>query len=392
MGLGNHKPKINEAPKHEQKPKFRPFIEKIEENNDCPIFDSAPDEVYLSDPLIEWDKELEPEEIFTPSKTIIIAKSTPKAIRPKGEHVFISQSLIKKLINKYQEELEFCPKFIKEIVMDRKIPSVTTESMLKGIFFESLALGGTAYGEPLTDMPRKKLTKKQEAELRFKGLPLLGEKKIDQIRIEHQVERFKIKAKQYMTEIVPGVNTHVRIYKKWDDKYILSGEYDWFPTPIFYEEQMRLAIIDLKFTGDINQQGGSFSWGSPQYMDHLQGDMYHYLVRDIDFELNPHVKDLITPNIADIIKYNEILFLYWVWGIKEPLENQDKIIEREYQEGPNNNFRQAEMKERIRKSIAIIEREEHFGWQTNPCENSCKLCPYNQNYGGSCKESVIFKV
>lgn len=307
--------------------------------------------------------------------------------------ILINQSLIKKLVNKYQEEMEFCPKHIKEVVIDRIAESVPSDAMLAGKFFESHVLGSTTHGDPVLDLPRKRLSKKQEALLKSQGKPLIGEKKIDQIRLETQIERFKIKAKQYETQIITGVNTHVNIYKHWSDRYLLVGELDWFPTPILYQGALRLAIIDVKVTSNVETTFGNFCWGAPQYMDHLQADMYHYLVRDIDFDLNPHLKGVVNDNIIDIIENENILFLYWVWGYqKEPLEYQEKIIERGYRDDNNSLYRQQELKERIRKAIAILEREESFGWQANPVPEICKYCPLNKMNGGNCESSIIIRI
>jgi hypothetical protein len=309
-------------------------------------------------------------------------------------YILISQSLIKKLINKYQEEEKFCPKYIKECVMERKCKDISSDAMMAGKFFESHVLGGTTGSSRVLDLPRKKLSKKRELELIAKGYPVIGEKRIDQQRLEIQVERFKQKAQQLQVEIITGVNTHLDIFKHWDGKkYLLVGELDLFPTPIIYEGLLRLAIIDVKVTSNVNTTFGNFCWGTPKFMDHLQADMYHYLVRDIDFELNPHLINVVPENVLNMIKNNNILFLYWVWGYQsEPLELQEKIVERTYFDENNNNYRQREMKERIRKAIAIIEREEAFGWEANPIPEQCARCSLNQSNGGNCEASINSKV
>lgn len=312
-------------------------------------------------------------------------------------YTIINQSLIKKLVDKYQNEIDFCPRYIKECCMERKHKETSTNPQLAGKFFESMTLGGTTHGAPVTDLPRKKLTKKRIAELKAAGLPLIGEKRIDQERLEIQIERFKKRAEQLNVQIIPGVNTHLQIFKHWDGrKYILAGELDLFPTPILHDGKLQLAIIDVKVTSNVETTFGPFCWGSPQFMDHLQADMYHLLVRNIDFDLNPHLKNVVNENILHNLNNDNVIFLYWVWGYqKEPLELQEKIIERSYFDNEkfnSVNFRQKEMKERIRKAIAIIEREEQFGWEANPIPDQCKNCPINQANGGDCDKSINLKI
>jgi len=300
--------------------------------------------------------------------------------------------MIKDVISKHQEEQEFCPRFMKECYIDKTIDSISSEPMMKGKFFESLAFGSTTNSAAVTDLPRKKLSKKAIAELTAKKLPIKGEKTVDQVRIETQVERLKKRAEELMIQIQTGVNTHVPIYKKFNDEILLAGEFDLFPTPVLYEGIMRLAIIDLKLTGDVNSTFGGFGWGNPNHIDYIQGDMYHFLVRDIDFELNPHLKDVLDERLLDIIKNNQIIFLYWIWGYKEPLEFQEKIIERQYEESFGGSLRQQDLKERIRKAYSILKREEMMGWIENPCQKHCRMCPLNKNFGGDCKSSLITKI
>ena len=172
---------------------------------------------------------------------------------------------------------------------------------------------------------------------------------------------------------------------------MLGCELDWFPVTILYEGVYRLAMIDIKLTADVNSTFGAFSWANPKHMDHVQGDMYHLIVRDIDLELNPSLAPIFNERVQEIIKANQIVFLYWVWGYAEPLEDQERFVEREYQEHEGNNHRQNELKERIRKVTAILDREEHFGWNEHPCDN-CSKCSLNKKFGGPCYSSIITKV
>ena len=120
--------------------------------------------------------------------------------------------------------------------------------------------------------------------------------------------------------------------------------------------------------------------------------MYHWLARDIDFELNPHLKDVLDPRLIDIIQSEQMIFLYWVWGYREPLEQQDKIIERTYRDDFGGDLRQRDLAERIRKAYNILKREEAMGWVENPCQQHCRMCPMNKSFGGDCKSSLITRV
>ncbi len=388
MPYGKSKPNINETgivQRKMERLKEAEFSGKIFDNEEFLEIGDELDEANLSATMAFYqdNPHLHPDYQEKPE----ISKREQKK---QDGYILINQSLIKKLVNKYQEEEQFCPRNIKECVMNKKYKDVPTEAMMAGKFFESHCLGGTTGTEPVLDLPRKRVSKKREAELIAAGKPVLGEKTIDQVRLETQIERFKIKAKQLQTQIITGINTHVQVFKEWDKKYLLVGELDWFPTPIFYQGVLQLAMIDIKVTSNVESTFGKFCWGTPKYMDHLQADMYHYLVRNIDFELNPHLIDLITPEVDNLIKSERILFLYWVWGYqKEPLEYQEKFVERSYRDENGSMFRQSELKERIRKAIAIIEREESFGWGTNPVPDICKTCPLNIINGGNCTESTI---
>jgi hypothetical protein len=315
-----------------------------------------------------------------------ITKSNIKDYYRKKGFILISQSLITKLIDKRQEEVIFCPRYIHESYILKSIDTIATEPMQGGSYFETGCLGSGVGGKKTIDLPRKVLSKAKIAQLIAEGKPLIGEKKIDQLRIDIQIERFKLRCQELGINIIPDVNTQIPIIKTYDNKYLVSGELDIFPTTIMYENCIRAAIIDLKLSGDVNNTSGHYCWGTPQYMDPIQGDMYHYLIRDIDFNLNPHLKEIINQGLIDAIKLNQVLFLYWIFGKKEPLHNQEKFVEREY-----NPMNIQELKERIRKTIYIIEREEQFGWIENPCDN-CNNCALNKSYGGECQSSIIRKV
>lgn len=288
----------------------------------------------------------------------------------------ISQSLIKKFLKK-GEEIPVCPKLIYETAITGNIEIPPTEPMLKGSYFETLTLGSGRGGHKTLDLPRKAITKDQEAKntarIEKGEEPLPGAKRIDQIRIEEQAERFKIlRAQRQM--MISEYNTQVPIYKKWEHnpEVFIRGELDIFPTPILGKEGLQMAMVDLKLTADIDNEYGDFCWGDPFRMDHIQGQTYHYLVRDIDPLLNKGVRDIVTEPVRNIINNNQVLFLYWVFSYGSG-DLKDKFVRYDWDK-----VREAEFHESVRKTVSIIEDYESQEWPAVPEYERCIKCPINE--------------
>ena len=287
----------------------------------------------------------------------------------------ISQSLIKKFLHR-GNELEYCPKLIYHTEMIQDIPRHVSEEMNHGRFFETLCLGSSINGEQLLDLPRKKLTQLQTAQnekaiREGKTPPNVAKKKVGQERLEQQALIFKQLCVKYQINVVPDINTQIPIKIKWalDSKIMLSMTLDIFPTSVMGSTGLYLATIDLKCTGNIHNTFGNYCYGDADNLDKLQGWMYHYGVRNIDFDLNPHLEDIVTPKAMEIIKCNEIKFLLWVFDYgKDELEN--KFIQIKWDENAKN-----ELFESIRKTISIIENHEAKGWPTKPEYSFCIKCP-----------------
>lgn len=283
----------------------------------------------------------------------------------------ISQSLIKKFL-KHGEERIICPKNIYETEIDRKIEIPPTVPMMCGSYFETLTLGGGRGGHKTLDLPRKKLTSKQERDNRVRAEkgeePLPGAKTIAQIRIEEQAERFAIIRARHQI-MISEYNTQVRIFKKFNKDVMLSGELDVFPVAVLGKDGYQLAVIDLKLTGDIDNDYGDFCWGEPLRMDHTQAQMYHYLVRDIDFSLNQGLESVVTQRVRDIIANNEVLFLYWVFSYGSG-DLRDKFVRYDWDK-----TKQAELEQSIRLTVALIEEYEAEGWPAKPEYERCTKCP-----------------
>jgi len=287
----------------------------------------------------------------------------------------ISQSLIRKFLYK-GNEIEHCPKNIYHTEWIQDIPRYISDDMRAGLFMETKFIGSGARGQVVDDLPRKRLTKLQiaqneVAEREGKFPPNIGLKKVAQIRIEQQELIFRQLCVKYQISIVPGINTQVPIKIIWeaDPSIMLDMTLDIFPTPVMGQSGFYVSVIDLKATGDIHNTFGEYCYGDPENLDKTQGWMYNYGVRNIDFNLNPHFQDIITPKMMNIIKEGEVKFLMWVWNFsKDDLEN--KFIQVKWDENGKR-----ELFERIRKTIAIIEKHEAEGWPTKPEYGFCVKCP-----------------
>lgn len=337
-----------------------------------------------------WDKPIEtksrsPVEIVSDTKSQIIEK--PKKIKPPP--FFLSQTLMKDVIDHYGIVKDFCAKKIYHIRILKDFEQHITGPMLCGSFGETLCLGSGRGGYQTLDLPRKKIG---------------GEKRIAQVRIETQATRFPIVMQQNMIHVVPEFNTQIPIYKKLNDKITCRGELDIFPTSvnryngITNKWELVLAIVDLKFTGSVRTTYGSFGWGSPKYMDHAQGDMYQWLVRDFDYELNVRMepefesrvgyKNVFSPAVLNMIKQDRIHFFYAVFGYNKPdLENEFLLLERTYYDPEQSNkHRPKEHIQRMNATMSELEIMKHNGWDTNPTTDNCKKCSVSKLNGGICED------
>ncbi len=286
----------------------------------------------------------------------------------------ISQSIIKKLLHN-GEERDTCMRRVYLTTITKLIKEETSRPMLYGKYFETQALGKSAKGDKQKDLPRKKLTIKMEQEnavRKDEGRPLLeGERYLDHIRTDDQVERFKalVKNKQI---IITNENVQVTAYAYWekDKNVLLKGEFDVFPTTVLLDDELEAAIIDLKLTADIHNDYGEFCYGKPEYLDLIQAKMYHYIVRNLDHELNPQINAIITDSIKNLIDNNRIRFLLWIFNYKGQVL-EDKFIQVKWDA-----TKKAELDESIRKTISILDIAETEDWPTNPMYDLCKKCPW----------------
>ncbi len=144
-----------------------------------------------------------------------------------------------------------------------------------------------------------------------------------------------------------------------------------FPVTINSKKYGReiIAIIDTKLTGSLtNRFSKEYDYTDESTIDPTQGVFYMYLIKDIDYELNPHLIELFPPKMAKIA--NEDLHFYlWVFNYGTKLEN--KFLPVPYSIH-NVNY----LHECIRKTLSIIEKYNEIGWLKNPIESICKKCDF----------------
>lgn len=261
--------------------------------------------------------------------------------------MIITQSLIKQILHK-GNLIDYCAKKIyHRYILNEKI-EITTEAQLKGIYFESHTLGYDHF-----ELPTKKN----------------GEPYIDTLRINRQIKNFRDIMVEKLMFVHPSLNTQIRLRKKWNE-HIIEGTLDWFPTFYFHEGDLKLAIIDLKLTKNINNDFGDFCWGDVTRIDWLQGAMYHELVHDIDWEMNAHLTQQqvrLIQKFDNILKAEEEMFLFMVFDYKDPLEHKFIEVGWDYD-------KKKYLENSIEKAVHELEYMEATGWQPSPTTENCKRC------------------
>ncbi|OGM08863.1 hypothetical protein A2Z67_02540 [Candidatus Woesebacteria bacterium RBG_13_36_22] len=302
------------------------------------------------------------------------------------EKIFVSSSLIQEFLYKGNSK-EYCQRYVREVILEKKYKKKTTMPMDEGLYFETLCLGSGRDGQQLTDLPRGRLTKEEEREIiiaRSEGrIEPKGKMLTSQHRILSQYRRFEIKCATHQISVIKGINTQVKLFKQFkeNERVILVGDLDLCPTTILFRKphpktkhKMNLTTIDLKLTGHIDNTFGKFCYGSPDQLDDTQGKMYHELVRDLDLELNEKynpgnlLKHLFTEFVQEVISADLYLFYIWVFDYKKE-KLDDKFIEIEWDIN-----KRRELYECVRKTVAEVD-EVMKGYKTNPMKETCELCP-----------------
>lgn len=257
--------------------------------------------------------------------------------------MILRQSMMKQVVKK-GNLLRYCPRKVKEIYIDQRY-NITTEAMLRGQYFESQTIGGTAHKDELvTDLPRLKN----------------GGKSARHKRVDDQILKFQTLANQHGMVIDPN-KIQYEIAHPWpeDEKYTIQGVIDLL-SPISYADgetgemvDLPLAIIDIKLTENLYTTYGDFSWAYPSNMDHLQAQCYSWLFKQ-NYE-------------------KDIPFFYWVFDYK-PSGAENQLFLKKI-----DNTEMAEFKQTVRTVIAEIEFNQETGWEERPSEENCKKCPLRIN-------------
>lgn len=264
----------------------------------------------------------------------------------------ISKFMIRQLICK-GEPYPVCPYKVYHCLLLRDILFPPSDSMLKGLYFESKCLGNSADGGETIDLPRHKKT---------------GAKLADHDRIDQAVERF-FQVKQDYGLIIDKNLTQVYHKRKWVDPesnwnipVYLDGTLDFISPITTPGYSFASATIDLKLTKDKDVcesfSNGLFHatpWGNMEMADFSEAMMYRmifgkpfvYLVFDYK-SANAGFKDI--PVITDI---------------NDP---DPKKAEKA-------RYRLSDLNKTIHWAVNAIQGWESAGWPMTPISKVCATCP-----------------
>lgn len=286
------------------------------------------------------------------SKEKLTSKIDLSPVTGKITGIRISKSLIRQLIYK-GEPYPVCPCKVYHTVLLRDIVSPPSESMIKGLYFETKCLGLSADGNATTDLPRHKRT---------------GARLADHDRIDQAVERFFQVKKDYGMIVNRG-NTQLYQKRRWIDPELnttfpvfLDGTLDFISPITTPGYSFPSATIDLKLTKDKDIiesfSNGLFHatpWGNMEMADFTEAMMYRlifgkpfvYLVFDYKKD-NAGFKDI--PIITDVNDPDP----------KKAAKAQSRM---------------ADLQKTIRYIVIAILQWERSGWQMTPIAKVCLSCP-----------------
>lgn len=249
--------------------------------------------------------------------------------------------------------------------MTGKYKRHVTQSMLYGIYFESLILG-RGNSSIATDLPRLSS----------------GKKGVDQLRIEDAAHQFSRVAESYGM-IINDKNVQVKAQKNYElpDNHpykrqlniTVEGTGDLITPMVYRKIEYPEFCIDIKLALNRDNLHGEFCWGAPEYMDHTQGILYSTLF--------------------------ELPFAYMIWDYKKDdrghklimLNTLANYINREIIPEIEGLFQQAKRREfdlyqSISLTIDKIIQYETEGWPAEPSYSLCTNCPLSPQNGGDCDE------
>ena len=290
------------------------------------------------------------------AKTIRIKRKEAIEFDVNGEikQMFISQSLIHRLLFKGTERTDVCPRNLLKTYITRDMFSPDSDAMLYGRYFETKCIGSGA-DEMVLDLPRNAIN---------------GKRRVDHDRIDKAIEKFEY-VKQTCGLIIEKRNVQIPLSKPWVDPekknqpsfpVFITGTADLvssFGSKLHGIEE-QIYCIDLKLTTDREQcywdkekPWQTFAWGCIETMDHIQGVMYSML--------------------------SDLPFMYLVFDYKPKGGNADwkPVLVKTIVSHPNDNeskIRQKEMEQSIRWTIGKLQMFHEEGWQPYQCD-ACKKCP-----------------
>lgn len=270
--------------------------------------------------------------------------------------------------------IDFCPKKLYETYLTGNKNTILTESMKKGLYFESLLLGKGRTGS-VFDLPRLKN----------------GRKSIDQIRIESQAEMAVMVLKMYGMEVIkkgPLCNTQVLAKRPISFEqhpqveFMLKGGLDLL-TPVDFPDtkfKYDTAIVDIKLTGSRFNEHGKYCWGLPEYMDMTQGVLYSTITGLPFFYLVFDYKEKRGNGHVPIPVSTMAMFPN---GLEDPEEEPYYNLAKK---------RAVDLKVNIKTTVEQILLMDSMGYPERPSYNNCELCPLNKFYpGGTCEHANFIK-
>lgn len=253
-----------------------------------------------------------------------------------------------------------CPAQIKAAIISRdKTQDKPTESQQKGLTFEKLCLKTQAPDYMTTQAILGSTPKLKNGEL-----------SADYKRICEQAERFiKEMIPEYELDLTSSeggtrAGSFIDMEADFNDEITLFGQTDFVSSMLDdVLGKIPIAIHDLKLTGSIFKQWGTFSWASPHNMDHTQAYQYIWLVKKLTGYTVP--------------------FYYWVFDYSP--DKNFKLLRKE-----TTALGWAEYEESVRVSAERYKLFAADGWKAeNPSSDNCGYCPLKLTCPSANKRQTI---
>jgi hypothetical protein len=176
----------------------------------------------------------------------------------KNREFYFSNSALSSFNDKYGCKLNWYNKWI-----TRDIPrDPPSEQMLKGIYFETKAFGENASGSELPDVSFLYSAK--------------GEPKVELVRINEQVDRFKELFNPSHPDFL-GFTITGQQMTLINEELKVKGVLDFMAEDEFGND----CLFDLKFTADAENSFGDYAWGKdPSDINWDQQILYRKLYKD----------------------------------------------------------------------------------------------------------------